>query len=65
MAVDAKGDCDRRMAEAFLYDPRVDAALEGQRRPGVPQRQPREVVASDAPKDTPLTASGRRHRPLG
>ena len=33
VAVDAEGDCDCRMAEAFLDNPRVDALFEGEGRP--------------------------------
>ena len=35
MAVDAEGDGDRGVAEAFLDDSRMDALLKGERRPGV------------------------------
>ena len=45
MAVDPEGDGDRRVAEAFLDDPGVDAALEGQG-PATPiERQGRMIVA--------------------
>ena len=43
VAVHAQGDRNRRVAEAFLYDSRVDAALEGDSGPGVAQAMQREV----------------------
>src|SRR5688572_17861452 len=42
VAVDAERDRDGRVAEALLYDARVDAALQGERRPRVSQPLQRE-----------------------
>ncbi len=54
MAVDAEGDRDRGVAEAFLHDSRVDALFEGEGRPGVAEtveREAGEPVALDSAEE--------------
>src|SRR5947209_17432798 len=54
MAVDPEGDGDGRVAEAFLDDPGVDTALEGQGRPGVAEAvkgQAGEAVTAHAAEE--------------
>ena len=54
MAVDAEGDRDCGVAEAFLDDSWVDALLQGECGPGVAEaveRKTREVVAYDSSKE--------------
>ena len=48
VAVHAQGDRDHRVAEALLYDSRMDATLEGDGGPGVAQAMQREALKAVA-----------------
>lgn len=59
MAIDAERDCDSGMAESLLHDPRMDALLEGECRPGVAEaveREAGEALAFDSAEE--LSADG-------
>ena len=68
VAVHAEGDRDGRVAEALLDDSRVDAALQGERRPGMAEAVEREAlqaVAAPRRRNISLNASGWSPLPSG
>ena len=68
VAVDAEGDRDRGVAEAFLDDPRMDALLQSERRPRVAEAvegEPRQAALGDSAEELGADSVGSEAGAVG